>query len=111
MQTLVLVLADYDNQTMILDSTSQLKILPTLNSSKVSGINVAKLWNGVASFDQLVFISNPGSQNVIYQISSKAIDEAKLIEVFGRQVYSNSITVSFRFCQPGEIIQNNQCNT
>ena len=111
LQTLVLVLVDYDNQTMVLDSTSQLKILPTLNLSKVSGINVAKLWNGVASFDQLVFISNPGSQNVIYQISSKAIDEAKLIEVFGRQVYSNSITVSFRFCQPGEIIQNNQCNT
>ena len=111
LQTLVLVLADYDNQTMVLDSISQLKILPTLNSSKVSGINVAKLWNGIASFDQLVFISNPGSKNVIYQISSKAIDEAKLIEVFGRQVYSNSITVSFRFCQPGEIIQNSQCNT
>ena len=111
LQALVLVLVDYDNQTMVLDSTSQLKILPSLSLSKVSGINVAKLWNGIASFGKLIFISNPGSQNVIYQILSKAIDEAKLLEVFGRQAYSNSITVSFRFCQPGEIIQNNQCKT
>ena len=108
---LVLSLVDYDNQTMVLDSTSQLKITPTMNSTRVSGVNVAKVWNGIATFNQLIFIGPPRSHNMYFKISSKAIDVEKLSEIFGDQMYDNAIKVSFRFYQPGEIIQNNEWKT
>ena len=106
--SLKLMLVDFDNQTMVLDSVSQIKILPIFSSTKVQGVNVAKVWNGIATFDQLIFTSQPGLQSITFQILSKAIDTSKISEVFGNQMSKDIIKVSFRFCQPGEIIQNNE---
>ena len=109
--TLNLGLYDYDDQIMILDSSDQISISPVdLQSSDISGINVGLLNQGSTSFDNVAFISHPGSVNVQFKATSKAIDDDKIQNVFGNTVSNNTINVNFRFCQPGEIItNNNQC--
>ena len=109
--TLNLGLYDYDDQIMILDSSDQISISPVdLQSSDISGINVGLLSQGSTSFDNVAFISSPGLVNVQFKATSKAIDDDKIQNVFGNTVSNNTINVNFRFCQPGEIItNNNQC--
>ena len=110
-QTLHLGLYDYDDQIMVLDSSNQIIISPVdLQSSDVSGINLGLLDQGSTSLDSIAFISSPGSVNVQFKATSKAIDDDKIQNVFSNSASNNTINVNFRFCQPGEIITNdNQC--
>ena len=110
-QTLNLGLYDYDDQIMILDSSNQISISPVdQQSSGISGVNVGLLNKGSSSFDRVIFISPPGSVNVQFKATSKAIDDDKIQNVFQNTISNNTIYVNFRFCQPGEIITNNsQC--
>ena len=110
-QTLNLGLYDYDDQIMVLDSSDQISISPAdSQSSDVSGVNIGLLNQGSTSFDSIAFISSPGSVDVQFKATSKAIDDDKIQNVFNESVSNNSIFVNFRFCQPGEIItSNNQC--
>ena len=110
-QTLHLSLYDYDDQIMILDSSNQISISPAdQQSSGVSGVNVGLLNKGSTSFDSVIFISPPGSVNVQFKATSKAIDDDKIHNVFANSVSNNTIYVNFRFCKPGEIINNSsQC--
>ena len=110
-QTLTFGLYDYDDQVMVLDNSDQLTISAiNTQSSSISGINVGLLNQGVTSFDNLRFISAPGSTNVHYRISSKVIDSDKIQNVFGQSISDNNIYVDFRYCEPGEFITStNQC--
>ena len=106
-----LSLIDYDNQTMILNNVNQIVINP-LNKTFVSmkGTNTALLRSGIASFNNLIINTKPGSQNIQNQASSKSIDSLKIKEVYG-VVGSNIIYSNFRFCKPGEIeLTDNTCS-
>ena len=97
-QTLHLGLYDYDDQIMVLDSSDQISILPIdLHSSDVSGVNVGLLNQGSTSFDSIAFISSPGSVNVQFKTTSKAIDDDKIQNVFQNTISNNTIFVNFRF--------------
>lgn len=106
-----LVLADYDDQQMVLDNVSQLKILPTSSSYKLLGTNVAKVDSGVADFTDLMFVGKPGSQRVTFSVDSKSLDRSKISQLYGASAFSSSIFVSFRYCMPGEQSQNDECLT
>ena len=110
-QTLNLGLYDYDDQIMVLDSTEQISISPVdQQTSDASGVNVGLLNQGSTSFGSIAFISSPGSVNVEFRATSKAIDDDKIHNVFTNSVSNNTINVNFRFCRPGEIVTNNtQC--
>ena len=110
-QTLNLGLYDYDDQIMVLDSTEQISILSVdQQTSDASGVNVGLLNQGSTSFGSIAFISSPGSVNVEFRATSKAIDDDKIHNVFTNSVSNNTINVNFRFCRPGEIVTNNtQC--
>ena len=110
-QTLNLGLYDYDDQIMVLDSSDQISISPAdQQTSDISGVNVGLLNQGSTSFDSIAFISSPGSVNVQFKATSKAIDDDKMQNVFPNTISSNTIYANFRFCQPGEIItSDNQC--
>ena len=99
-----LTLLDYDNQEMVLNSQDIININP-LNSSQssIQGTNYGQLENGVTIFDDLTFISIPGTENVKFVATSSAIDTDKIQNVFGSQISDNQIDVSFRWCKPGEI--------
>jgi predicted outer membrane repeat protein len=109
-ETLNFALLDYDNQTMVLNNVNQIIINP-VNSSQASvvGTNAVLLKNGVASFTNLVAIAQPGSQNIKFQASSKAINNAKINQIYGSAVSDNFINFNFRNCMPGEQIIGNRC--
>jgi hypothetical protein len=107
---LQLTLMDYQNQVWISNQTAQIKITSADSSSKVSGIDYAVVTEGHATFDSLVFTAEPGKEDVKYSLSSKAIDSNKLSKVFGNQIGSNEVSVNFRYCKPGEILNgDSQC--
>ena len=96
---------DYDNQVMVLNSVSQMNIQPVNRSvSSISGTNSVQFKNGVATYDNLVAIATPGSQNITFVATVKAIDSVKIKNVYGSAVSENTITFSFRNCKPGEYI-------
>ena len=107
-QTLDFILIDADNQTMVLDSSSQIEIKSFSSDTLVSGINAVKANQGAVSFSSLYFTSNPGDTNVEFEITSKALDTEILKLQFGADYSQAPITVSFRYCKPGEIIRNSQ---
>ena len=97
-QILNLGLYDYDDQIMILDSSDQISISPVdLQSSDISGVKLGLLNQGSTSFDSVAFISSPGSVNVQFKTTSKAIDDDKIQNVFQNTISNNTIFVNFRF--------------
>ena len=103
-------LLDYDNQIMVHNNVSQITITP-VNSpiSSVAGTYSEQVKSGVATFDNLIAISPPGSSNVQFRASSKAISNSKIIKAFGSSINNNTISMNFRDCKPGEYILGNTC--
>ena len=106
-----LALVDYDNQTMVLENASQISIFAKNSSDvKALGTNTALLRQGVAVFDSIIFAASPGETGAEYYATSKAIDTDKISNAYGGPVSNNTISVDFRYCQPGEeITADNQC--
>lgn len=99
---LSLAIVDFDNQTMNLESDSTIKIVRTNEQSSVTGTDSAKINNGTAIFDDLEFISFPGSSNVKYSITSSLLDSDKIKIGLDQYQYNssqfeNQLLVSFRF--------------
>ena len=102
-KNLTVALLDYDDQEITTDNTSQIKLQGVTPTAIIAGTDYAKVVKGVGIFDNLVFVFKPGSEHIQYQATSKAIDSSKIRAVFGSVISNNTIDVSFRFCQPGEI--------
>lgn len=102
------VMVDYDNQTMVLDSASLVSITPTSPKQLVLGATSKKLIGGEVTFDDLVFVSSPGNTNVKFKISSEVIN-MRTVRLAIANYSQEPISVSFRYCMPGEIIENNKC--
>ena len=92
-------LMDYDNQT-VPDSSNSIKINSITQEASVSGFNSAKVSNGVAEFDNLIFISAPGVKNIMFKVTSNAINVAK--NLAQNLTTYTLIDISFRFWMPGE---------
>ena len=105
-ETLRLLLVDYDGQTMNLISDSRIKVLPMTNGASLIGVDYSVLVNGQANFDSLQFTYGPGQDNIQFLATCDLIDSNKVSYL--SLPTSDSIDVTFRYCQPGEIVQNNQ---
>ena len=101
-----MLLVDFDGQTMNLVSGSQIKIVPVTNGAKLQGVDYSLLTNGEAEFDNLQYVYNPGQTNVKYLATCDLIDSSKVSYL--NLPTDNSIDISFRYCQPGEIVINNE---
>ena len=96
---------DYDDQILVIENINQIIISAIdTQTSSVSGFNAQKLNQGIAEFDNIAFVATPGSTSILYQASSKAIDDDKIQQVFGQSISDNTININFRYCQPGEIV-------
>ena len=86
-EPLGLKLVDYDNQTMVLDNSTQI-LIHSINQTQtaVKGFNAEILNQGVATFDGILFVSSPGSANVEFSVECKAIDTEKIADIFGTQL-------------------------
>ena len=96
---LVFALQDYDGQT-IPDSIYQIKINAVSLSASTTGYNSAKATSGVATFNNLIFVSSPGAQHITFKATSNAIDFSKN-KALNISTFS-TIDISFRFWMPGE---------
>jgi predicted outer membrane repeat protein len=98
-----LKLVDFDNQTIVLDNSTQI-FIQAINFSQaaVKGFNAEILNQGVASFDDILFIAPPGSKNIKFSVICKAIDAEKIDRIFGSQLGSSKIFAGFRYCKRGE---------
>ena len=105
-ETLRLLLIDYDGQTMNLANNSLIKIIPVTAGASLQGVDYSVLINGHANFDSLQFAYAPGQDNIQFLATCDLIDSDKVSYL--SLPTNNSIDVSFRYCQPGEIIINNQ---
>ena len=106
-----IALVDADNQVMVLNNENQVLITSTNASvSSVAGVISALLKNGIATFESLIGVAQPGSTHIAYQVTSKAIDREKLAKIYGIEG-TNTLNMNFRFCKPGEIqFENNRCS-
>lgn len=99
-------LKDYDNQTLKTDSRSTLTIKSNSpNSNAVD--NLAKFEEGVATFDSLIFISEPGSNSNSFRLTTTGIDLESARKQLGSEYELQQIILDFRFCKPGEMIYSN----
>ncbi|CAI2367919.1 unnamed protein product [Moneuplotes crassus] len=107
-QPIELALFDFDNQIISLNNEDQLGIFPLINpndknhTNTIRGVSTVNFNAGIAIVDEIIFIDQPGSKNVIFKALTTAIDQAKASLAFPDQDFNNDITVDFRFCQPGE---------
>ena len=112
---LVFHLVDFDNQTMVLESESTMKIVPDSQIASITGTDYAKIHNGVAAFKDLVFKAEAGVKIVTYRVTSKAIDDMQVQQGLGltnnlANSTSTLLNLSFRYCKPGEIVtKDKQC--
>ena len=92
---LKLALFDYDGQIMVFSNSTKISIFNTDNSSSVIGTSEMVTTQGVAEFDNIGFVSMPGSSNVMFEASSEDIDNDKVSKL--DLAIDNTITVNFRY--------------
>lgn len=106
----ILSLVDYDNQEILIDNTSKIRLSGVTTDAIILGFDSAKINKGVSVFSNLRFIHSPGTTEVKFKASSQSIDSALINRIFGKQFSNNTIYVDFRWCKPGEIQQeDNTC--
>ena len=105
-ETIRMLLVDYDRQTMNLVSNNQIKISSATNEAELKGVDYLVLVNGQANFENLQFVYGPGRNNIEYIAACDLIDSDKVSYL--NLPTNNSIDVSFRYCQPGEVVINNK---
>ena len=106
-------LIDADEQVMVLNNEDQVSVNPVNNTeASMSGTNSVLLRNGIATFTNIVAIAAPGSQNVQFKITSKAITNNKASVLLSQNNINNILTMNFRYCKPGEEVSTgNTCRT
>lgn len=81
---LKLSVVDYDNQVSFFTEGGTISINPIKPGSNVLGRNTESIVNGTATFTGLIFIAEPGSESVEFEVTSSAIDKDKLLKQFGK---------------------------
>jgi hypothetical protein len=56
-----------------------------------------KLEKGEASFSSIIFIADPGSNNILFNVASPALSGQKLKLIFGQTYEQNKLIGNFRF--------------
>ena len=103
-------LYDYDDQINTLDSTSNIYFKIITNNTQVIGTSTTNLVSGVGSFNNIIFVGEPGSTNVRFGLDSKSIDLNVAKRELGLNYTLNNVILSFRYCKPGEIQIGNTCS-
>lgn len=107
-KTLTYELRDYDDQTLVLDDDSIITIRSTSGVNEALN-NLVRVTNGRVVFDSLIFVAQPGLNNRLFTVNSNAISLFSARAQLGSTYTLPSITVSYRFCKPGEFQSNNMC--
>ena len=102
------LIIDFDNQVLFLENSETVKIQSFESNTSVRGIYFVKFIIGTAKFDEIEFIAKPGSENVIFNITSKALDTNIISAGLSQYItdsneFLSNILATFRYFEPGEI--------
>ena len=76
----------------------------------ITGQKIITTVNGVATFDELYFIAEPGSVAVEYQIQISSLDQQRIQTAKGTEISGNQkIYLNFRNCTDGETVLQRKC--
>ena len=82
-----ILIVDFDNQVMTLDSKSLIKIKPIKSTNLILEKSSVKVEGGVAVFDSINFFGPPESTKNLFSLTSKAIETEKIKSVYGEEFY------------------------
>ena len=107
---MIFELLDAEGNVIVDDITSTLSISARDGEAyKATGTTRTRVQNGTASFRDIVLIGSPGSEGDFFDVSCPSIrnpvTDANGVLLPGEisTTPSSPLTVSFRFCGPGEI--------
>ena len=107
-QTFIFNILDFDDQVMNLDSASKITIKSITSESQVRGRNIILSNAGVVIMSEVIFISAPGSQNIIFSVNPSSINLEIAKAVYGANYTFPKLISNFRYCRPGEYNYLNQ---
>ena len=96
-----LMLVDREGQVMNLENEAVAKIRTSSTLSRISGFDSAKFTRGMTEINGVTFAHYPGANDTLFNVTLTNSDTI---------IKNMPIYVSFRYCQPGEIISENQCS-
>ena len=99
---------DFDDQVMILDSSSKITVRSNTNNSQTTGKIIGVVKEGVIEMSEIIFISAPGSANITFSIIPSSIDMKIAHAVYGADYNLPIIIANFRYWKPGEYSYLNQ---
>jgi hypothetical protein len=112
-QKLIVNVVDFDGQIVNNENSKTVKLSPITFGAFVGGTDYAKITNGTADFDNLIFRYMIGTPGVMYSLTSSAIDHQivnRILNESNSRGFSNTIEVNFRNCKPGEkLTSTSQC--
>ena len=91
-----------EEQVMSNDNKNAVRILPLDAGTDVKGQSTVVLNNGIATFSSTIFVGAPGKAKARYTIKSYAINYNALKYIAPEYSTEQVLTVSFRWCRPGE---------
>jgi hypothetical protein len=92
-------IVDYDSQIVTIENSNTIKVSPITSGARATGTDFAKITNGTAVFDNLIFRYKAGSPEVMYSITSTAINLQIINQVFNGSStndYSTKLDIDFR---------------
>ena len=107
-QTFIFNILDFNDQVMNLDSISKITIKSNTAESQVIGRNAIISNAGVVIMSEVIFISAPGSQNIIFTVNPSSINLDIAKAVYGANYTFPKLISNFRYCRPGEYNYLNQ---
>lgn len=107
-----LELLDYDGHIVTIQNTSVVSLKAEAGYDLL-GQSISSVTNGVATFNGVTFIGEPGAENIPFTIENSDISKAEIGTILGPQACASldwEIDVSFRKCLPGEEMVDKQCS-
>ena len=91
------------------DNLSTIKFTAIQDDTKVDGENTGDVVNGKATFENTIFIAQPGMKDVKFKLTTSAANYKLLQHIDPVKYADQIISVNFRWCKPGEIQDGNTC--
>lgn len=83
-ETIKLSVVDFDNQIATDIVSGTISINSVTGDASTLGRSSEGIVKGVAVFEEIIFVSKPGSKNVTFSVSTNSIQRSKLLKQFGK---------------------------
>ena len=104
-----IAIVNNEEQIMTNENKNAIRLLSIESGSDVKGQTTVVAKNGIATFTSTKFVASPGQSNINFAVKTKSIDYNALKYIDPEYSTEQNLTVSFRWCKPGEYQFENVC--